>query len=132
MAKGIRPGVQVIGVQAAGAPAVYNSWRERKLQRGPIHTHAEGLATGHAYYVPVKTFIEKLDDMLLVSEAEISDAVVMLARFAHQVAEDSGAASLAAALKLGERIRGKRVAIVLSGGNMTLDGLRRVLLEHAP
>ena len=97
VAKGIRPGVQVIGVQAAGAPAVYNSWRERKLQRGPIHTHAEGLATGYAYYVPVKTFIEKLDDMLLVSEAEISDAVVMLARFAHQVAEDSGAASLAAA-----------------------------------
>ena len=132
VAKGIRPGVQVIGVQAAGAPAVYNSWRERKLQRGPIHTHAEGLATGYAYYVPVKTFIEKLDDMLLVSEAEISDAVVMLARFAHQVAEDSGAASLAAAVKLGERIRGKRVAIVLSGGNMTLDGLRRVLLEHAP
>jgi threonine dehydratase len=132
VAKGLRRGVQVIGVQAAGAPAVCNSWRERKLQRGPIHTHAEGLATGHAYYVPVKTFIEKLDDILLVTEGEISDAVVMLARYAHQVAEDSGAASLAAAVKLGERIRGKRVAIVLSGGNMTLDGLRRVLLEHAP
>ncbi len=132
VAKGLRPGVQVIGVQVAGAPAVYNSWRERKLQRGPIHTHAEGLATGYAYYVPVKTFIDKIDDMLLVTEDEISAAVIMLARYAHQVAEDSGAAAMAAAVKLHERLRGKKVAVVLSGGNMTLDGLRRVLLEHTP
>ena len=132
VAKALRPGAQVIGVQAAGAPAVYNSWRERKLQRGPIHTHAEGLATGYAYYVPVKKFIDKLDDMLLVTEDEISAAVIMLARFAHQVAEDSGAAAMAAAVKLGARLRGKKVAVVLSGGNMTLDGLRRVLLEHMP
>ncbi len=132
VAKGLRPGLQVIGVQAAGAPAVYNSWRDRKLQRGPIHTHAEGLATGYAYYVPVKTFIDKMDYMLLVTEDEIGAAVIMLARYAHQVAEDSGAAAMAAAVKLRERLGGKKVAVVLSGGNMTLDGLRRVLLEHTP
>ncbi|HET8944326.1 MAG TPA: pyridoxal-phosphate dependent enzyme [Dehalococcoidia bacterium] len=132
VAKGLRPEVQVIGVQAAGAPAVYNSWRERKLQRGPIHTHAEGLATGHAYYISVKTFIDRMDDMLLVSEDEIGDGVVMLARFAHQVAEDSGAAAMAGAVQVAERLRGKKVAVILSGGNMTLDGLRRVLLERAP
>jgi threonine dehydratase len=132
VAKGIRPTVQVIGVQAAGAPAVYNSWRERKIQRGAIHTHAEGLATGHAYYVSVKTFVDRLDDMVLVSEEEIGAAVVTLARLAHQVAEDSGAAALAAAVKLRERLQGKKVVTVLSGGNMTLEGLRRVLLENAP
>ncbi|HET9477637.1 MAG TPA: pyridoxal-phosphate dependent enzyme [Dehalococcoidia bacterium] len=132
VAKGLRPDVQVIGVQAAGAPAVYNSWRERKLQRGPIHTHAEGLATGHAYCISVKTFIDRMDDMLLVSEDEIGDAVVTLARFAHQVAEDSGAAAMAGAIQAAERLRGKKVAVILSGGNMTLDGLRRVLLERAP
>jgi threonine dehydratase len=132
VAKGLRPGLQVIGVQAAGAPAVYNSWRERKLQRGPIHTHAEGLATGHAYYISVKTFIDRMDDMSLVTEEEIGDAVVMLARLAHQVAEDSGAAAMAAAVKLRDHLQGKKVVVVLSGGNMTLDGLRRVLLEHTP
>lgn len=132
VAKGLRPEVQVIGVQAAGAPAVYNSWRERKLQRGLIHTHAEGLATGYAYYISVKTFIDRMDDMLLVSEDEIGDGVVMLARFAHQVAEDSGAAAMAGAVQVAERLRGKKVAVILSGGNMTLDGLRRVLLERAP
>ena len=132
VAKGLRPEVQVIGVQAAGAPAVYNSWSERKLQRAPIATHAEGLATGYAYYTPVKTFIDKLDDMVLVSESEISAAVIMLAQFAHQVAEEAGAAAMAAAVKLRDQLRRKKVAVILTGGNMTLDGLRRVLAEHAP
>ena len=132
VAKALRPGVQIIGVQAAGAPAVYRSWKERKLQEAPIETQAEGLATGRAYYLSVKTFIDRMDDMLLVTEKEIGEAVVLLARFAHQVAEESGATSLAGAMQLGERIRGKRVGIILSGGNMTLDGLRRVLNEHEP
>jgi threonine dehydratase len=122
-----RPGVQVIGVQAAGAPAVYNSWKERTLQQGNIDTAAEGLATGHAYYTPVKTFIDKLDDMLLVSEDELRDAVLLLLEAAHIVTEESGAASTAAAVQMGERLKGKKVVLVVSGGNMTLDGLRRVL-----
>ncbi len=129
VAKALRPKVQVVGVQAAGAPAVYRSYKERKLQRAPIHTHAEGLATGYAYYVTVKTFIDRLDDMLLVSEDELREATVSLLRSAHIVAEDSGAAATAGALQLGERLRGKKVTVIVSGGNMTLDGLRRVLAE---
>ncbi|MDO8617215.1 MAG: pyridoxal-phosphate dependent enzyme [Dehalococcoidia bacterium] len=128
VAKTLRPEVQVIGVQTAGAPAVYHSWRERKIQRAPIHTAAEGLATGQAYYVSVKTFIDRLDDMLLVSEEEMRDAVLLLLEAAHQVAEESGAAATAGALQMAERLRGKRVAIILSGGNMTLDALRRVVM----
>ncbi len=132
VAKALRPGVQVIGVQTAGAPAVYRSWKDRKLQRAPIHTHAEGLATGNAYYLPVKTFIERLDDMLLVTEEEIDQAVLILLRFAHQVAEEAGATAMAGATQLGARLHGKKVAIILSGGNMTLDGLGRILSEHQP
>jgi threonine dehydratase len=130
VAKTLRPQVQVIGVQTAGAPAVYHSWRERKLQCAPIDTVAEGLATGQAYFVPVKTFIDRLDDMLLVSEDELRDAVLLLLRNAHQVAEEAGAAATAGAVQIAERLKGKKVAVVLSGGNMTLDGLRRALLEH--
>ncbi len=128
VAKALRPDVQVIGVQAAGAPAVYNSWRERTLQKGPINTAAEGLATGQAYYTPVRMCMERMDDMLLVSEEEMRAAMLLLARTAHIVAEESGAASTAAAVQIGERLRGKKVAIVVSGGNVTLDHLRRVLL----
>jgi threonine dehydratase len=129
VAKALRPGVQVIGVQGEGAPAVYRSWKERELQAGPIETAAEGLATGRSYYYAVKTFIDRMDDMLLVSEGQMRDAVVLLLRAAHVVAEEAGAAATAAAVKLGERIRGKKVAIVVSGGNLTLDSMRRILLE---
>jgi threonine dehydratase len=128
VAKALRPDVQVIGVQAAGAPAVYNSWRERTLQKGTINTAAEGLATGHAYYTPVRMFIDRMDDMLLASEDEMRRAMLLLARTAHVVAEESGAAATAAAVQMAERLRGKKVALVVSGGNITLDHLRRVLL----
>ena len=128
VAKALQPRVQVIGVQAEGAPAVYHSWRERELQTAGIETTAEGLATGQAYYIAVKTFIERMDDMLLLSDEEMRQAVVLLLRSAHIVAEESGAASTAAAVKLRERLADKKVAIVVSGGNMTLDSLRRALL----
>ena len=128
-AKALKPRVQVIGVQAAGAPAVYRSWRERTLQQATIHTAAEGLATGHAYYAPVRVFIEHMDDMLLVSEEEMRDAMLLLARSAHVIAEESGAAAAAAAVQAADRLRGKKVAIVVSGGNITIDHLRRVLLD---
>ena len=127
VAKALRPGVEVVAVQAAGAPAVYESWRERCLKRAPIDTAAEGLATGQAYYVAIKTMIEKLDDMLLVSEEEMREAVVTYLRTLHVVAEESGAAALAGATQIRERLAGKKVALVLSGGNMTMDGLRRVV-----
>ena len=127
VAKELRPGVEVIAVQAAGAPAVYESWRDRCLKRAPIDTAAEGLATGQAYYVAIKTMIDRLDDMVLVSEKEMREAVVTYLRTLHVVAEESGAAALAGAMQGRERLAGKKVAIVLSGGNMTLDGLRRAL-----
>jgi threonine dehydratase len=127
VAKELRPNVEVIAVQTAGAPAVYESWRNRCLMRAGIDTHAEGLATGQAYYVAVKTLIDRVDDMLLVTEDEIREAVQLLLERAHLLAEESGAASTAAAMQIRERLAGKKVVLVLSGGNMTLDGLRRVL-----
>lgn len=129
VAKALRPGVRIVGVQAAGAPAVYRSYKERILQRAPIDTHAEGLATGYAYYVPVKTFLDRLDDMLLATDEEMSGAVLLLLRWAHIVAEDSGAAALAGAAQMAGALRNKKVAVVVSGGNMTSDGLRRVLAQ---
>ncbi|MDP9180545.1 MAG: pyridoxal-phosphate dependent enzyme [Chloroflexota bacterium] len=127
VAKALKPAVQVMGVQDTGAPAVYRSWRERTLQQAPIDTAAEGLATGHAYYTPLRVFIERIDDMLLVSEEELRSAVLLLARTAHVVAEEAGAAATAAAVQAAERVRGKKVAIVVSGGNITMDHLHRVL-----
>jgi len=127
VAKALRPDVQVIGVQAEGAPAIYRSWKERRLQQAPIDTFAEGLATGTPFFAPGRTFIEHLDDMLLVSDDEMREAITLLLRAARQLAEPAGATSTAAALKLGERLKGKKVALILSGGNLPTQELRRIL-----
>jgi threonine dehydratase len=132
VAKALRPTVEVIGVQTEEAPAVYESWRNRCLTTAPIGTGAEGLATGQAYYVAIKMMIDRLDDLVLVGEAEMAEAVRTYLRTLHVVAEESGAAALAGATKIQERLAGRKVAIVLSGGNMTLDGLRRVVTQSVP
>ncbi|MBI1885133.1 MAG: pyridoxal-phosphate dependent enzyme [Chloroflexi bacterium] len=127
VAKALRPGLRLIGVQAEGAPAVYRSWKERKLQRAPIDTFAEGLATGIAFPMPVSVLIRTLDDFLLVSEEEMRRAIILLLEGAHVLAEAAGAAATAAAVKLGDQLRGKKVAIMVTGGNLELETLRRVL-----
>jgi threonine dehydratase len=131
VAKALRPDVQIIGVQAEGAPAVFRSWRERKIQNAAIDTIAEGLATGTVFFAPLRTMIDRMDDMVLVSDEEMAEAIVLLLRTARQLAEPAGAASTAAALKLGERLKGKTVALVLSGGNLPPDELRRLLPARA-
>lgn len=127
VAKALRPQVEVIGVQTEGAPAIYRSWKERKLQTAAIDTIAEGLATGVPFFTSVRTFVDHLDDMVLVSDEEMREAIVLLLRAARQLSEPAGAAATAAALKLGERLRGKKVAIILSGGNLPAYDLRRML-----
>ncbi len=127
VAKALRPGVEVIGVQAAGAPAVYRSWKERRIQEAGIDTAAEGLATGRAYYVAVKTLIDRLHDMVLVTEDEIDEAIRTLARTMHVVTEQAGATATAAATQIRDRLQGKKVALIASGGNLTLDALRQIL-----
>ena len=116
-------------MQAEGAPAVYNSWRERELQTAGDRYDSRRTGDRTGVLLAVKTFIDRMDDMVLVSDDEMREAVVLLLRSAHIVAEESGAAATAAAVKLRERLAGKKVAIVVSGGNMTLDSLRRTLLD---
>jgi threonine dehydratase len=70
--------------------------------------------------------------MLLVSDDEMREAIVLLLRAARQLAEPAGAAATAAALKLGDRLKGKKVALILSGGNLPTQDLRRILGRVRP
>jgi threonine dehydratase len=72
-----------------------------------------------------------IDDIVLVSEDELKKAIVTLLETTHQVAEGAGAASTAAAIKLREQIRGRKVALPLTGGNLTLKNLRAILEEES-
>jgi threonine dehydratase len=130
VAKGVKPGVEVIGVQAERAPAVYLSWKAGELRETESSdTFAEGIATRVAFALTFSIIKERIDDIVLVSEDEMRRAIVTLLERAHMLAEPAGAAPLAAALKLGERLRGKRVVLVLTGANITLEQLRAVLAE---
>ena len=126
-AKGVRPGIEVIGVQAAAAPAAYRSWKERRLLEDRMETFAEGLATRTAFELPQRIMWEQLDDFVLVSDDEMRSAMVALIETTRNLVEAAGAASLAAALNLRERLAGKRVAIVCSGGNISPAQLADVL-----
>ncbi len=127
-AKGINPKIKVIGVQSAGAPAVYESWKARRpVSLGRPQTFADGLATRVPFMLPLKIMNRLLDDMLLVSEDELREAVVMYVEHARLIAEGAGAAALAAAKKLAPTIKGKKVGLILSGGNLPIDLLRSIL-----
>ena len=130
VAKAINPRVQVIGVQAERAPAVYRSWREKRLLEEPsAGTLAEGLATRVAFELPLTILWQGLDDMVLVSERELREAVVGMLEHGRTLAELAGAAPLAAALKLRERLRERKVMLVVSGGNIAMEQLRAILAD---
>ena len=130
--RAIRPEIEVIGVQAEEAPAAYRSWRERALVSAGNATFAEGLATGTAFELPQRILWDRLDDFILVREAEIQQAILWMISGTRNLVEGAGAAALAGALKLKDRLQGKRVALVCSGGNLSLDQLRHILEIATP
>jgi len=128
VAKTINPDIKVVGVQAEKAPAVYLSWRNKRLMTTEsAETFADGLASRVAFELPFKILCRLIDDIVLVSEEELRRAIIYLLFKAHQVAEAAGAASTAAAFKLKEEIAGKKVALMLSGGNISIETLRKIL-----
>lgn len=127
VAHAVAPTIRVIGVQAEASPAAYESWRQRRLVTAPNRTFAEGLATGVAFELPQTILWEGLQDFLLVSEEEIMQAMVWMIEYAHTLAEAAGASSLAAAYRLRNELSGKKVGIVCSGGNTSLEHLKRAL-----
>jgi threonine dehydratase len=128
VAKSIRPEIEVIGVQSEAAPAAYRSWKARELLEDRMETRAEGLATRVPFELPQRILWEHLDDFVLVGEDELERSVVQMIEGTRNLVEPAGAAPLAAALRLRDRLAGKRVALVQSGGNISPDQLREILL----
>jgi threonine dehydratase len=126
-ARGIGDGVRVIGVQSDAAPTAYRSWKTGSLVEDETGTAAEGLATRTAFELPQRILRELLDDFVLVSDKEILTATRLMIEGTRNLVEPAGAAPLAAAVRLREQLAGRRVALVCSGGNISLDQLRAVL-----
>lgn len=127
VARAINPVIRVIGVQSKASPAAYESWRQRKLVEAPNRTFAEGLATGTPFALPQAILWEALHDFLLLPDEDILQAMVWMVERAHSLAEAAGAAPLAAAFRLRQELKGKKVGLICSGGNASLEHLRRAL-----
>ena len=126
--KALNPEVRTISVQAEKAPSIYLSYQSGNLESTPAaDTFADGLATRNAFELPLGILRKKVDDFILVSEEEMRHAIKLYLEHCHTVAEGAGAASLAAAIKLRDQVAGKKVVLVLSGGNITLDELLKCL-----
>jgi threonine dehydratase len=130
VAKALNPKIKVIGVQAENTPAVYTSWKTGQLmETESSDTFAEGLATRVTFSLTFGILCKMIDQIVLVSELEMKKAIVTLLETTHQLAEGAGAAATAAAFQLREQLRGKRVALPLTGGNLTLKSLSGIFHE---
>ena len=128
VARALRPGLRIIGVQAAGAPAAHDGWHARE----PRHTtraatFAEGVATRSTYALTFPALLDGLDDFITVTDAEIAEAVRVILSATHHLVEGAGAMGVAAAIKLAPQLQGQDVGVVFCGGNMASGVLRRIL-----
>jgi len=115
--KGRQPPIEIIGVQTTRFPAMFNLFKGTQLPQG-ISTIAEGIAVGQPGQITRRVVAELVDDLVLVDEGEIEQAIVMLLEIEKTLVEGAGAAGLAALLKEPARYAGKRVGLVLCGGNI--------------
>jgi threonine dehydratase len=127
VARAVKPQLRVLAAQSEAAPAAYLSWRQKRLVEAPMATFAEGVATRTAFEMTQAMLRSHLDDFILVSEAEIRQAILLYLETTRNLAEGAGAVALAAGRKLRQGLQGKKVALVLSGGNLSLEQLRWVL-----
>jgi len=128
VAKHLRPQTEVIGVQAEGSAAVVRSWQAGEIKTiDSADTWAEGMATRVPARMTLDIMRALMDDALLVSDEELYRACHWILKYTHNLAEGAGAATLAAAYKHRERFAGKTVVGVLSGGNLDLAELPRIL-----
>jgi threonine dehydratase len=116
-AKAIRPDIELIGVQTVRFPAMLNAIRGTHYPQG-VSSIAEGIAVGTPGRVPQAIIAALVKDLLLVDEGDIEQAIVMLLEVEKTLVEGAGAVGLAALLKYPQQFRGKRVGLVLSGGNI--------------
>ena len=116
-AKGLKPDIEVIGVQTLRFPNMFNAVKHAALPQGDS-TIAEGIAVGTPGRITQEIIERDVDDILLVDEGDIEQAIVMLLEIEKTLVEGAGAAGLAALLKYPERFRGRRVGLVLGGGNI--------------
>ena len=116
-AKAIRPGIEMIGVETVRFPSMYAALKGSKPEFGS-NTIAEGIAVKEPGRLTFEIIRRQVDDIVLVDEGDIEEAMLLLLEIEKTVVEGAGAAGLAGLLRNRARFAGKKVGVVLSGGNI--------------
>ncbi|MBQ7911497.1 MAG: threonine ammonia-lyase [Clostridia bacterium] len=126
--KQIRPSVKVYGVQAAGAPSMYNSVKDGEIEcLSSVSTIADGIAVKKPGENTFHYVSEYVDEVALVTDDEVSSAILALIEKQKMIAEGAGATAVAAVMFDKFHLKGKRVVAVVSGGNIDVTSLSRVI-----
>ena len=126
--KTINPRINVIGVQAEGSSAIKQSFgKEKPVSLPVINTIADGIAVKTPGDITQKIINEYVDDIVVVSDSEISSAILNLLERCKQVVEPAGAASVSAVLGGKVDVKGKRCVCILSGGNIDVSFIHRII-----
>ena len=126
--KQIRPSVKVYGVQAAGAPSMYNSVKDGEIEcLSSVSTIADGIAVKKPGENTFRYVSEYVDEIALVTDDEVSSAILALIEKQKMIAEGAGATAVAAIMFDKFNLKGKRVVAVVSGGNIDVTSLSRVI-----
>ena len=126
--KALNPNVKVYGVQAKGAPSMYNSVKDNKIERlDAVSTIADGIAVkepGANTFEYVKKYV---DEVVTVSDDEIATAILTLIEQQKLVTEGAGAVSVAAVMFNKIDVKGKKVVCLVSGGNIDVSFIHRII-----
>lgn len=126
--KQIRPSIKVYGVQVAGAPSMYNSVKDGKIEcLSSVSTIADGIAVKQPGENTFRYVNEYVDEIALVTDDEVASAILALIEKQKMIAEGAGAAAVAAVMAGKFDLKGKRVVAVVSGGNIDVTSLSRVI-----
>lgn len=129
--RALSPQTRIFGVQSSAAPSYHLSLREGKVvNTDTAETFADGVATRCPSEYTLELISEHVEDIVLVSDEEIEDAIRLAWRTTHNLAEGAGAIALGAVSKLRSRFQGGRVAAIFSGGNLDTSTVGRIFTSR--
>lgn len=119
--KTVKPSVEIYAVQAEASSAAHLSWSTGAIKTAPNTTFAGGFATGVGYESTFEVYKDQLADFVLLSEEEIYQGIALAGFYTQNLVEGAGASTIAAAIKLKDKLNGKKVALQCSGCNASSE-----------
>ncbi|NOZ54033.1 MAG: threonine/serine dehydratase [Gammaproteobacteria bacterium] len=117
--KSLNPSIKIYAVQAENSPAAYLSWKAGVITTADNTTFAGGFATGVGYESPFEIYKDNLEDFILLTEEEIYQGIALAGYYTQNLVEGAGGSTIAAAIKLKEKLKGEKVVLQFSGCNAT-------------